>query len=76
MKKDGDDFDECFKIELKLGAGGTVYKATPRNIDTLPVAVKQIPRHNMQHWDQVSTIKHEIHTIQQVCASIHTIYTH
>ena len=64
-----------FEIELKLGAGGTVYKA-PRNIDTLQVAVKQIPRHNMQHWDQVSTIKPEIHTIMQVCASIHTIYTH
>ena len=57
MKKDGDAFDESFKIELKLGAGGfgTVYKAT-RNIDNLPVAVKQIPRHKIHDWDQVSTI--------------------
>ena len=57
MKRDGDAFDERFKVEFKIGAGGfgTVYKAT-RNIDNLPVAVKQIPRHNTQDWDQVSTI--------------------
>ena len=72
MKRDGDAFDNNFKIELKLGAGGfgTVYKAT-RDIDNLPVAVKQIPRHNTQACDQVSTIDN----VTPVCVIVTSLVT-
>ena len=56
MKRDYDEFENNFVIELKLGQGsfGTVYKAK-RKFDGLPVAIKQIPRQKVNHWDEVST---------------------